>query len=199
MTRRFPKGGRPRIADAIRTDNGRIANRTAEGKRREAENKAVAVSARMRMHDVTKEQANMPENGFALGRLWLAGYLGSGDLAEQRLEAGKRMADDYARYHGLSGIPFPSARAQDLFAVHGYTGEMTEAKANELRKATSRKTAIITRLSMMGHNGRRYLSVAEGVCVADLDGCENMELLNGALDELVLLYGLSGAKRERAA
>lgn len=196
---RFPKGGRPRIADAIRTDNGRIANSAAEGKRRENEHKSVAVSARMRMHGIAQEQASSQEGGYALGRLWLAGSLGRGSIAWQRLDAGKQMAEDYSRYYGLSGIPWPSPRAQNLFAVRSFAGEQNENETELLVKATKRKTAINTLLTIDGENSRRMLAVVEGVCISDLDGCKNLELLNRGLDKLAVFYGLVGKSKDRAA
>ena len=75
----------------------------------------------MRVYGASEAQCGDTKWGYLLGRLYLTTSYG---LRSHQHEAGVRMAQDYARYFGLCGLPQPNARALDLFRVHGMAGDV---------------------------------------------------------------------------
>jgi hypothetical protein len=162
-----------------------------------ADTMSVAVEMRQRVHGANTATARRPEWGYVLGRIYLDGKLGNLDgLGKVRHDAGTRYADTLARYHGLTGIPFPSARAQNLFSVHGYDGDISECRASAARRASNRRMeleGILLRLPQ----GRHVASTVYNVCFMDLDTARDwpphmMALLRSGLDALILNEGLHG-------
>ncbi|MCB0638546.1 MAG: hypothetical protein KDC54_18075 [Lewinella sp.] len=212
------KGRRP-IEGVPRTPEGRIRR---VGDRSEAaisqETVSVAVEARQRVHAVpigfdheTKKEtfsswpaeiAKRPEAGYVLGRIYLDGNLGKEGIAEQRLEVGNRYAIEMARYHGLTGVPFPSARAQNLFSVHGHDGEVSEERAKAARQAADRMMLLDGDLNLLAQ-GRGVKTAVYNVCFMDIEEARMWyrhaphmhALLIMGLDALLWRYGLEQEKQ----
>lgn len=193
------KGGRPRIEGLDRTDEGRIRRTKEQGSKRTAETEREAmgtvIEMRQRVHKAPETTAKQPEWGYVLGRIFMDGKLGGGGIAKMRLEAGNRYAQDVSRYYGLTGIPFPSARAQDLFAVQGYAGDPDQSKVDAIRKATA-KVMAMEGVLLSSKAGRNAASTVKNICVMDMDESrgwpEHMFVyLRCGLDSLIMSYGLS--------
>lgn len=164
-----------------------------------------AIKARSERYGIDTKTAKRSEFGYALGRIFLAGGLGpieeKRSLALTRLEAGNRYSEDMARYHGLTGIPFPSARAQNLFAVRGHEGDIAEDRKAAIRSATNRRMELENALLSASGNGRSICTTVWNVCVCDIDEAvawpDHMKrLLCCGLDELVVFYGKSADLNE---
>lgn len=134
--RRLPKGGRPRKEGVERFDCGKIKpSETAK------EVRSVALEARMRIHlgvndngdEAARKQADSTFMGYTLGRIYL-----DGKITEGQRKAGDEFAEVMGRYYSLTGIPFPSARAQSLFSVKGHDGDVSESMANRARRASNK-------------------------------------------------------------
>ena len=117
------KGGRPRKQDAERYPGGQIKHdyRKAESQRG---NMGTVVDMRQRMYGLSENDAKSDLAGFVLGRMKL-----DKAIDEVELKAGERYAEDMARYYRLTGIPAPSPRAQSLFSVGGYEGDISTERA----------------------------------------------------------------------
>ena len=199
---RKPLPGMPRTASGAisRSQAGRQARESLTRDLTEAEKAdtmSVAVEMRQRVHGACTATARRPEWGYVLGRIYLDGKLGDMDgLGKMRLEAGVRYADALARYHGLTGIPFPSARAQNLFSVHGYDGETSGERASAARRASDKRMAIEGVLLRLPQ-GRQIASTVHSVCFLDVDTARSwpahmIAYLRSGLDALILHEGLRG-------
>lgn len=171
--KRKQRAGRPRIENVDRTPSGQISRSRKQTEEREKDIKGVVIQMRQRQHGTTATES--PEWGYVLGRIYLDGTLGTvrqpgGEkgLAEMRLDAGNEYAMDVARYYSLTGIPFPSARAQSLLAVRGYDGDVTEEKAQMARSAANRIMKLEGVL-LKCEEGRNVASAVKSVCVMDID------------------------------
>jgi hypothetical protein len=199
------KSGRPRISGMERSESGRIrrnqANSDARGR------SAMATVMDMRERQYGARDATAPEWGYVLGRVYMDGRLGkiSGNrkergLAEMRLEAGDRYAMDIGRYYGLTGIQFPSARAQNMFAVGGFDGDVTQSVADAARNASNRMMDLEGAL-LRCSDGRSVAATVKNVCIMDIEEARDwplhmFEYLRRGLDALILFYGLrEGANR----
>ena len=208
------KGRRP-IEGVPRTPEGRISrvgDRSEKAKAEEAV--SVAVEARQRVYAIYDESggdvmrawdyltAKRPEAGYVLGRIYLDGNLGKEGIAEQRLEVGNRYAIEMARYHGLTGVPFPSARAQNLFSVHGHDGEVSEERAKAARQAADRMMLLDGDLNLLAQ-GRSVKTAVYNVCFMDIEEARMWyrhaphmhALLITGLDALLWRYGLEQEKQ----
>src|SRR5690349_4022395 len=98
--------GRPPKEGVERYPSGQIKHTE-----REKEARAVAIEARQRVYFKGKEVSNdmvaSQFAGYTLGRMFL-----DGRITECEREAGDEYATQMVRYYGLTGISFPSARAQ---------------------------------------------------------------------------------------
>lgn len=203
------KGGRPRRQDAIRTVSGQISRGVEQTEREKRATMNTAITARMKMLDLKYEDAKSQEAGSVLGLLFLDGKLGivkriNGakdatqkweGLSYARYMAGQQFARDYARYYGLTGIQFPSPKAQNLFSVHGYDGDVTASRADAARTATARVMKLEEVLSGLGGQGRSIQSAVKSICLYDIAESRGwpahmFRLLNQGLDELIVFYGL---------
>jgi hypothetical protein len=110
-----------------------------------------------------EQQATDPRRGYTLGLMLL-----DGTITEEQHEAGIRYAEDMARYYGLTGVPFPSPRAQNLFAVRGEAAE-SESKAERARKARDRMKELQAVLQRVGdiNTGRRVSHSVQEVAFLD--------------------------------
>lgn len=200
--KRLSRRGRKRLPDLERTPEGRISRSNEQNEKRESEKAAdvmaTVIDMRQRLHGATGENVKDPAWGYALGRIWLDGNLGRGELGRLRLEAGNRYASDLARYYGLTGIPFPSARAQSLFSVGGHDGEISESRADAARKASNRMMTLEGAL-LKCKDGRNAATTVKNVCLLDIEEARGwpshmLDFLRSGLDALVWQYGLIGER-----
>lgn len=183
------KGGRPRLENVEREPNGRPL-RSQRKTETEAEVRKVAVQARARIYGAPEADCVRPEYGSVLGRLYMTGHIN-----KLHLEAGNRAAEEYAKYYGLTGIPHPSAKAQDITRVKGMGGEVSYETA---RQATNRMMAIEQALGAVVMLGHSVTSVVKRVIVMDEEPhVRDMNTLVLGLNQLVTFYGVG--KMERAA
>lgn len=163
--KRAAKRGRPLMPDVEREPNGRASRRKLAVIVRKDESeravKSVAMEARERLYGISDKMSDRPEAGYTLGRLFLFGM-----ITKEQLDAGNHMAEDFARYYGLTGVPFPSARAQDLFRVRGMPGP---DRADAARAASNAIMAIEMALGLADQSGRPVTTVTKRVCVQDDD------------------------------
>lgn len=141
-----------------------------------------AIDRRVRHYGIhgTKEAtahqlAGDPHWGYLLGRM-----LKDGSINKAQHEAGNRYAEDMALYFGLTGVPFPSAKAQNMFAVRGSSGDDDEERGKRATKARRRMTEVRDLLLACGdiNTGRRVLHTVNAVCVEDID---HLRTLNGSM------------------
>jgi hypothetical protein len=185
------KRGRPRL-DAPRTPSGQISR----SKEANIEmNMQPAIDRRVRhygIHDTKGASAQVlagdPAWGYLLGRL-----LKDGVINKAQHDAGNRYADDMAAYFGLTGVPFPSAKAQNMFAVRGGTGDDGEDRGKRAAKARAKMTKLRDLLMRCGdiNTGRRVLHTINAVCVEDID---HLRTLNTPMRAWLVL-GLNALER----
>lgn len=185
------KRGRPR-RDAPRTPSGQIS-RSKEANLEM--NMQPALDRRIRHYDIrsTKDTsaqilAGDPAWGYLLGRL-----LKDGTINKAQHDAGNRYADDMSSYFGLTGVPFPSAKAQNMFAVKGSSGDDDEGKGKRAAKARAKMVKLRDLLLACGdiNTGRKVLHTVNAVCVEDID---HLRTLNGAMRAWLVL-GLNALGR----
>jgi len=157
------KTGRPRKEGVDRFECGKI--KPAETQK---ETMSVAIEARKRHHGATIDVGS-PFAGYVLGRIYL-----DGNITEDQRKAGDEYAEIIARYHKMVGIPFPSARAQSLFTIKGYDGDVTEAMADKARRATNRMMEV-TKVLLDCNEGPVVRSVVHNVCVMDFENLRDMQ------------------------
>lgn len=172
--KRARKRGRTPLPSTDREPNGRKSRRqSSQDERNETEermNIQTAIDTRIRHYGISEAAANDPRSGYALGRLYLKGFLTS-----HQFEAGTRYAKDMARYYALTGHAFPSARAQDLFAVRGEAGE-SESRVDAAKDARLKKIRLHKLLMDVGgvNTGRHVLTTVDAVCVLDVDDLRSL-------------------------
>jgi hypothetical protein len=168
--KRARKRGRPRLPamNGDREPNGRLTRRRSAV---EGHVMDVAISRRIRHQGIVgpsgesiEKAAVDPRRGYVLGLLLL------GDrISEAQHAAGLRYGADMARYYRLSGVQFPSPRAQDLFAVRGESGETVD-RALAVKSAHKRMRELHAVLLGTGDidTGRRVEYTVRSVCLLDL-------------------------------
>ena len=156
--------GRPRKANAERFACGKIK---PEWSKRESEKEAMAVAlaARKRMHGLETRSAFA---GYTLGRLFL-----DGRIREQQREAGDDYAAAMVRYYHLTGVPFPSVRAQQIGRVQGHPGEQNDERARMAKKAADRMMRL-EGLLLGCEQGRQVKTTVFNVCLMDYEGLRMM-------------------------
>lgn len=199
------KRGRPILPAELSTrePNGRPSRRKARASELEQQVKHVAVSRRIRHFglvdnriETAEKQAEDPRRGYLLGRMFMDGTINEGQH-----QAGLRYAEDMARYYGLTGVQFPSARAQNLFSIRSTGGEDSEDKAKAARAARDRvvgKGGLRDTLLACGDidTGRRIEHTVKVVCVEDIDELRTLNppmkawLVRG-LNKLAAFYGVA--------
>lgn len=185
------KRGRPRL-DAPRTPSGQISR----SKKANIEmNMQPAIDRRIRHYEIhaTKDKtaqqlAGDTEWGYLLGRM-----LKDGAINKAQHEAGNRYCDDMSAYYGLTGVPFPSAKSQNMFAVRGSSGDDDEDRGKRASKARARMVKLRDLLLACGdiNTGRRVLHTVNCVCVEDID---HLRTLNGPMKAWLVL-GLNALGR----
>jgi hypothetical protein len=185
------KRGRPALPAAVREANGRKSRRKSAVVLRlvetEKEVKSVAIANRVKMGMSSKE-ADSQEAGSVLGRLYLNKNNG---ITKAQYDAGMLMAQDFARYYALTGIPFPSIKAHDIGRV---SGRNETDNQSAIRAATNRVMLVEKVLGEVDHSGKPITSTTKKVCV--LDEADGMHLphmviyLKRGLTALIKLYGI---------
>ena len=187
--------GRPRKEGMLRTASGRISrsqdSRTHITEQEANQNRSVAVEARSRHHGVSKKKAADPLYGYSLGRL-----MANGLITEAQYKAGNQFADDMARYYGLTGIPFPSAKAQNMYSIKAHIGDDSKERSKAARVATDKFMQLHGLLKSSGGNGVQVYSTVNNVCVLDADTVNwpshMLNMLRKGLKVLSVHYGITG-------
>lgn len=175
----------------------------------EAEARSVVVDRRIREDNIVafrgkdgkvvtaEEQATDPRRGYTLGLMWL-----DGSIQDFHHEAGIRYAQDVTRFLGLKGLPFPSPRAQNLFAVRGHDGEESESRIEAAQKAQERFNKLRKVLLEVGDidTGRKVERKVAEVCVQDIIEARKwpestLLLLRKGLNALSYFYGIVDANK----
>lgn len=156
--------GRPRKANAERHPCGKIKQ---EWSQRESEQDAVSVAltARGKIHGLNENNALA---GYTLGRIFL-----DGKISEYQREAGDEYADDMARYYRLTGIPFPSARAQSMGTIRGSDGDVSQSLADAARRASNRMMEL-EGILLRCEEGPQVKTTVRNVCLMDIEGLRLM-------------------------
>jgi len=167
-TRKANKGaGRPRKEGVERYPSGDV-------KRSETQREvmSVAIEARRRIdgwsEKVTDETVKSPFAGYTLGRIFL-----DGRITEDQRKAGDEYAEIISRYHKLTGIPFPSARAQSLFSVKGHDGEQSESVTTKARNASNAMMEVIGIL-LRCDDGPQVRALVHNLAVMDYEHLRGM-------------------------
>lgn len=135
-----------------------------------------AISTRIRHYGITdgrdkkgnpvtaQQRAKDDRYGYTLGRLLLGRVIN-----QDQHDAGEKYAEDMARYLGLNGFQFPSAKAQNLFAIRSHVGEETEQMADRATRARDKMLVLRDLLLDCGDidTGRRVEQAVKSVCLLD--------------------------------
>lgn len=174
------KRGRPRLPPSDRETNGRHSRRKASQNHRanqDMENIMDAAVTRRIRHDnlvdfkakdgkvvTARQQALDPRRGYVLGLMLL-----DGTINQRQHDAGVKYAEDMARYYGLTGVQFPSARAQDLFAVRS-DGDEPAHKSEAAAAARERMKKLEKILLETGdiNTGRKVAHTVSAIAVQDI-------------------------------
>ena len=180
------KRGRKLLLATEREPNGRQSRRIASTEVRdevmEAETMETALAARVRLYSIKGsksepaiQRARDPRHGYVLGRLWLDGIIN-----QAQHDAGVKYAEEMSRFFGLMGIAFPSARAQNLFAVRGMSGEADDDEVRAAARARARMIELRALLLKCGDidTGRRVEHTVKAICLLDMD---NLRTMNAAM------------------
>lgn len=159
--KRASRAGRPRKDNVDRYPSGQIKHSETE-----KEAKAVAIEALKRVHGLDYDASGL--SGYTLGRMFKDGL-----VTKQQLESGNYYAEEMARYYMAVGVPFPSARAQDLFSAKGFGGETTLDQARRA-SAASNKMMELEGVLLRCQDGPRVKSTVFNVCVMDYEGMRTM-------------------------
>lgn len=156
--------GRPRKEGAERHPCGKIKQ---EWSQRESEQDAisVAMTARGRIHGLNENNALA---GYTLGRIFL-----DGNISEYQRIAGDEYAAEMVRYYMLTGIPFPSARAQSLVRVRGSDGDEPQSKLDAARRASNRMMEL-EGILLQCEEGPQVRTTVKNVCLMDLEAMRLM-------------------------
>lgn len=148
---------------------------------------SVAIAGLKNVHKLDYDKGGLAS--YTLGRIFL-----DGKISKPELEAGNWYIERVIRYYGLVGIPFPTPRAQNLFSVGGYDGEVSETRAQKARAATNAAMRLNTVLSDC-ESGPQVRSTIFNVCIEDNEMLRmmpdhQMELLRRGLRVLLFEAGL---------
>jgi hypothetical protein len=178
--------GRPRKEGLERYPSGDI-------KRSETQKEvmSVVIEARRRIdgwsEKTTDEAVKSPFAGYTLGRVFL-----DGRITEDQRKAGDEYAEIISRYHRLTGIPFPSARAQSLFAVKGHDGEQSESVTTKARNASNAMMEVIGVL-LRCDDGPQVRALVHNLTVMDYEHLRGM----GEQQMLWLRRGLTALSKRK--
>lgn len=168
---RIKRAGRKRISDAERFPCGKIKPAWSQDniKREQAETEkqavAVAMDARKRIHGLDDRSQFA---GYTLGRMFL-----DKRITDEQRKAGDEFSEAMGRYYRLTGIPFPSARAQAFGSIRGHDGEVSEDRASAARRASNMMMHLVGVLQRC-KDGPQVKTTVFGVCVMDYEGMRKM-------------------------
>lgn len=152
---------------------------------------SVVIEARRRIDGwsdkVTDDTVKSPFAGYTLGRVFL-----DGRITEDQRKAGDEYAEIISRYHRLTGIPFPSARAQSLFSVKGHDGEQSESVTTKARNASNAMMEVIGVL-LRCDDGPQVRALVHNLTVMDYEHLRSM----GEQQMLWLRRGLSALSKRK--
>lgn len=192
--KRRSSAGRPPKEDMERYPSGKI--KPSETQR---ETMSVVIAARKRMNgwndNVPDSRAKDERAGYVLGLLFL-----DGKISEEQLDIGNEYAVAISRYHSLTGVAFPSARAQSLFSIKGHDGEISQDRADRARNATNlmmRLTGVLQQCT----DGPQVRQTVHNVAVINLENLRMMHSrqlswLRIGLDGLIASGLLPNQKRQ---
>lgn len=156
--------GRPRKDGAERYPCGKIKQDWSQ-QESERDAMSVALVARGRIHGLNENNALA---GYTLGRIFL-----DGKIQQHQREAGDEYAEEIGRYYRLTGIPFPSARAQSIGGIRGSDGEVSQSRADAARRAANRFMQI-EGLLLRCEEGPQVKTTVYNVCVMDYEALRTM-------------------------
>lgn len=192
--KRRSSAGRPPKDEMERYPSGKI--KPSETQR---ETMSVVIAARKRINgwndNVPDSRAKDERAGYVLGLLFL-----DGKISEEQLDVGNEYAIAISRYHSLTGVAFPSARAQSLFSIKGHDGEISQDRADRARNATNlmmRLTGVLQQCT----DGPQVRQTVHNVAVINLENLRTMPLrqltwLRLGLDGLIASGLLPNQKRQ---
>jgi len=180
--RQRSNAGRPKKEGVERYPSGGI-------KRTETEKEviSVAVEGLKRVHNLDYRRDGLAS--YTLGRIFL-----DDKISKAELDAGNWYIGKVIKYYGLVGIPFPTPRAQNLFAVRGHDGDISETRADRARSATNAAMRLNTVLGCC-EQGPQVKSTVFNVCIEDNEMLRmmpdhQMQLLRRGLRALLFEQGL---------
>lgn len=153
--------GRPR-KEGERNPCGRLKKSETE-----KDVKSVAIAAVKKIHGIETD-GKSGLSGYTLGRMAL-----DGKITDTELAAGNYYAEVMTRYHKSCGMPLPSVRAQNLFAVRGREGEETETAQNRATRAANEMMRLEGLLLRLG-DGPRVKQTVRNVCFEDIETLRGM-------------------------
>lgn len=192
--KRRSSAGRPPKDDMDRYPSGKI--KPSEIQR---ETMSVVIAARKRMNgwndNVPDSKAKDEKAGYVLGLLFL-----DGKITQEQLDIGDAYAIAISRYHSLTGVAFPSVRAQSLFSIKGHDGEISQDLADRARNATNLMMKL-TGVLQQCTDGPQVRQTVHNVAVINLENLRTMPLrqltwLRLGLDGLIASGLLPNQKRQ---
>lgn len=153
--------GRPPLPATGKDGSRRVADIQELTTRQIAANRSVVVEARMRRHGITKTEASKQEWGHVLGQL-----RSRKKITEPEFKAGKQFGEDMQSYYSLTGIPHPSAKAQNVGRVKGIGSDPKPERVKSAANAMMILEGVIGRVDT---SGRPVRTLVARVCVMDQD------------------------------
>lgn len=184
------KQGRPRKQGVPRHPCGQI-NKSFAREETEREVMSIVMEARVRVHQLNEASSKdvAEYGGYTAGRLYL-----DGKINDAQLSAGNEYARVAYRYCMATGIPFPSARAQELGRVVGHSGEESESAQRRATRAANEMMRLIGILQAC-QEGPRVKQTIHNLFVMDEEALrlmpeQQMLWLRRGLNELIYQEGL---------
>lgn len=184
------KQGRPRKQGVPRHPCGQIDKNYAR-EETEREVRSIVMEARTRVHQLKHVPANDVGEfgGYTAGRLYL-----DKKINKEQLIAGNEYAIVALRYCLAVGLPFPTARAQELGRVRGYSGEETQTAQERATRASNDMMRLIGILQGCSE-GPQVKQTIHNLFVMDAEAMRLMperqlEWLRRGLNELIYHDGL---------
>lgn len=187
---RLKQTGRPRKQGVPRYACGQIHKDYAR-EETEREAKSTAMEARERVHGLVRVDPKLVNQygGYTAGRMMI-----DGKISLAQLEAGNQYAAAAYRHCLATGLPFPSARAQELGRVTGYSGEESET-ARQRAERSSKEMMRLVRILQSCEDGHQVKQTVNNLFIMDYEYMRSMHndqlawLIRG-LNELIYQEGL---------
>lgn len=151
---------------------------------------SVALEARKRLHNIDPKSIRDQKAGSTLGRMCL-----DKKITDDEYNAGIWYADKMESYYRAVGIQSPNPRAQDILAVRGYDGDISETAQSRARKA-SNEFMRIEGLLLGCQCGPQVRTTVFNVCVHDYENLRMMsafqlDLLRRGLQAMMFAGGVA--------